>query len=545
VEKYIAHYDKTWDRLMAYQDRYPLQEYAERSVLTTWKMSYEQVRTVKPEAARLLDQWAFLAPSEISYDLVEAYDKRSEHGGDQEECEAIALDELSFQDSVGVLEQYSLVNNSGETGRLSIHTVLHSWSLYNIVDERARERLCVRALRMIAESIPSSSDPDDLQAARRLLPHARMAATRYSKMEEITGIELELYQIASFVQDWESSQGVEIMFLGALRGYEDALGAKHTSTLGTVNNLGILYADLGKVKEAEEMYLRAFRGKEEALGAKHTSTLDTVNNLGTLYADLGKMKEAEEMYLRALRGIEEAWGAKHTSTLETVNNLGLLYSKQGRMKEAEEMYLRALQGFEEVLGAKHTSTFKPVNNLGNLYRDQGKLKEAEEMYMRALRGYAEALGAKHTSTLRAVNNLGILYRNQGKRKEAEEMYMRALRGFEEALGAKHTSTLLAVNNLGNLYADQGKLTEAEEMYMRALRGYEEGLGAKHTSTLLTVNNLGNLYRDRGDVVKAKAMYERAAEGYKDVELDREAHIAYISKQLLVLGGMDNKADRGC
>ena len=37
AEKYIAHYEKTWDKLMAYQDRYPRQEYAERSVLTTWK----------------------------------------------------------------------------------------------------------------------------------------------------------------------------------------------------------------------------------------------------------------------------------------------------------------------------------------------------------------------------------------------------------------------------------------------------------------------------------------------------------------------------
>jgi hypothetical protein len=56
VKEYITHYEKTWDKLMEYQDRYPLQEHAERSVLTTWKMSYKQVRTVKPEAARLLDQ---------------------------------------------------------------------------------------------------------------------------------------------------------------------------------------------------------------------------------------------------------------------------------------------------------------------------------------------------------------------------------------------------------------------------------------------------------------------------------------------------------
>jgi Tfp pilus assembly protein PilF len=42
------------------------------------------------------------------------------------------------------------------------------------------------------------------------------------------------------------------------------------------------------------------------MGPDHTSTLDTVNNLGLLYADQGKMAEAEQMYIRALQGYEEA-----------------------------------------------------------------------------------------------------------------------------------------------------------------------------------------------------------------------------------------------
>jgi tetratricopeptide (TPR) repeat protein len=57
--------------------------------------------------------------------------------------------------------------------------------------------------------------------------------------------------------------------------------------------------------EAEAMYVRALRGKEKVWGAEHTSTLDTVNNLGLLYADQGKMAEAEAMYVRALRGYEK------------------------------------------------------------------------------------------------------------------------------------------------------------------------------------------------------------------------------------------------
>jgi hypothetical protein len=50
------------------------------------------------------------------------------------------------------------------------------------------------------------------------------------------------------------------------------------------------------------MYKRALNGREKTLGPDHTSTLLTVGNLGSLYEDQGKVKEAEEMYQRARRG---------------------------------------------------------------------------------------------------------------------------------------------------------------------------------------------------------------------------------------------------
>jgi len=50
------------------------------------------------------------------------------------------------------------------------------------------------------------------------------------------------------------------------------------------------------------MYELALQGREEALGPKHMLTLDTVNNLGILYKNQGKLAEAEQMYNRALQG---------------------------------------------------------------------------------------------------------------------------------------------------------------------------------------------------------------------------------------------------
>src|SRR5271156_6567099 len=114
------------------------------------------------------------------------------------------------------------------------------------------------------------------------------------------------------------------MYIRALRGYEEALGPDHTSTLNTVHNLGNLYADQGKLAEAEQMYVRALAGKEKALGPDHTSTLRTVHNLGNLYGDQGKLAEAEQMYQRALLGLQNSLGSEHPSTMIVMNNIKIL-----------------------------------------------------------------------------------------------------------------------------------------------------------------------------------------------------------------------------
>jgi tetratricopeptide (TPR) repeat protein len=102
------------------------------------------------------------------------------------------------------------------------------------------------------------------------------------------------------------------------------------------------------------MYIRALQGKEEALGSDHISTLDTVNNLGRLYADQGKLAEAEKIYVRALQGYKEALGLELASSylpaLKTMVVFGDLASQTGRKDIAHGMYARALSGYTTVQG---------------------------------------------------------------------------------------------------------------------------------------------------------------------------------------------------
>jgi tetratricopeptide (TPR) repeat protein len=474
LSEYLQLYKASWLELQTMSPQ--LDSYEERSLYSTWQITFDRIRQQNPASASMLKLWAYFDRQDIWFELLQYANAR----GDRY-LQELTKDKVHFHNALALLCSFGLVEPDRAlqqqcgSGGYSVHSCVHSWMFF-VLNKEWDQSLAQFALTCVASEIPMKSERNSWILQRRLLQHA-------------------------IRQD---------QFL--LEGKVDPKGIEWT-----LDMLGLLWSDQGKLAEAEAMYLRALEGKEKALGPDHTSTLETVNNLGNLYSDQGKLAEAEAMYLRALEGKEKALGPDHTSTLETVNNLGTLYRDQGKLAEAEAMYLRALEGKEKALGPDHISTLETVNNLGNLYRDQGKLAEAEAIYLRALEGSEKALGPDHTSTLSTVNNLGNLYSDQGKLAEAEAIYLRALEGREKALGPDHTSTLETVNNLGTLYSDQGKLAEAEAMYVRALQGYEEALGLELASSylpaLITMFGLGDLFSqtDRKDI--ARAIYIRALSGY--------------------------------
>ncbi|KAH7628858.1 hypothetical protein B0T09DRAFT_267498 [Sordaria sp. MPI-SDFR-AT-0083] len=459
VASYIRLYEQQWDELFQNTDS-SLPDYGNRSVWTTWTISFNAIETRDKNAGNLLRLWAFLDNREMWHSLLQVAIN------DQEQwpkwLRDIACNEVKFFNILRLLLRYSMIEaRESEQSNYSMHPVVHRWISH--IQDDSRKRVFLRlAVMLIGFSVPHITTKNYWVLQRRLLPHAERCLRWMGKLE---GGECNMEDI----------------------------------TMGhATNSLGNLYKRQGRLKEAETMYQLALKGKEKALGPDHMSTLDTVNNLGILYSDQGRLKEVETMYQRALEGREKAVGPDHMSTLDTVNNLGILYWDQGRLKEAETMYQRALEGYEKAVGPDHTSTLNTVHNMGILYSDQGRLKEAETMYQRALEGREKAVGPDHTSTLDTVNNLGIFYKHQGQLKEAETMYQRALEGYEKAVGPDHMSTLNTVNNLGRLYSDHGRLKEAEMMYQRALSGYSAALGSSHAKSLLVVKNIASLQLVQGN-----------------------------------------------
>jgi tetratricopeptide (TPR) repeat protein len=504
LTRYISFYEKQWDELMipGPLNDPTLKDYPDRSVWTTWTISYQAIREKNEDTANLLLLWSFLDNKDLWYGLFAEACKIDWRAAQMltKWIGKVANSEIQFTGAMRLLRNYSLVEEITGTTSYATHPVVHQWTRYS-QGTHFETDLMQLAIVVVGQCVPRHHELDYYALQRRLLPHAQVCFNHV--------IETKAFDR-----------------LGAEEGHDEDIDQfeEYEIFLSALSDLGVLYQDQNKFSEAEELYTLALREMENTLGPSNESTIRLIGDMSMLYDKQGKLLEAEKMCERALRWKEEVLGSTHTSTLETVNNLGLLYSRQDKLAEAEKMFERALRGKEEVLGPDYLLTLATVNNLGLLYSRQDKLAEAEKMFERALRGTEEVLGPDHPSTLDTVSNLGLLYGRQDKLAEAEKMYERALRGYEEVIGKEHLEyylpALFAFHGMGIVYLNQGRLTKAENMFERAYRGYEETLGKdnvnQHRQAVNVLWNLGILYEKQGEIAKAKAVRERALSGFSSV-----------------------------
>ncbi|KAH7010871.1 P-loop containing nucleoside triphosphate hydrolase protein [Microdochium trichocladiopsis] len=232
---YLRHYRESWAKLKGILH---LGSYADRTLCSKWQLSYEHVQAQNPLAAHLLRWWAYFNNEDICYDLFRASSEDGPAWMGQ------LSEELNFNDAMGVLHDYGLVEPTTmfqEPQGYSIHSCLHSWTIH-ILNEEWDSCLNKLAVESVASQVPSREEAEYWLLQKRLISHA--------------------IRSCSTVQE------------------------SNCPTDRAFHSLGNLYADQGKLGEAEKMYLRALHGRERAVGLEDVTTyrpaINTLENLGSL-----------------------------------------------------------------------------------------------------------------------------------------------------------------------------------------------------------------------------------------------------------------------
>ena len=195
-------------------------------------------------------------------------------------------------------------------------------------------------------------------------------------------------------------------------------------------------SDRSRFAEAERLLLEVVAIREQAV-PDSSDLAATLNNLGNLYHEMGRLDDAARVHERSLAIKEKVDGPDHYFLSQSLSNLANVYTKQGRYDLAESMHRRALAIKRNALEANHPEIGVSEHNLGDLAFHRGDLEAAEAQYVKAREIWAKTFPPGHPYLAFTDQGLANVYREMGRAAEARTLYERALATFRSHYGPDH------------------------------------------------------------------------------------------------------------
>ena len=150
--------------------------------------------------------------------------------------------------------------------------------------------------------------------------------------------------------------------------------------VGFQSNLALLYQETGKFTESEAIYLKL----EKTLGSKDPFYAGVLNNLALLYIQMGQMNKVENYLKQSAEVYKTRFGNQNPNYAKVLNDLGNFYRIQGRYAEAEQNLTESFTIRGTALDTNHPDYVKSQEDLAILYWKKGDLAKANANYKIAM-----------------------------------------------------------------------------------------------------------------------------------------------------------------
>ena len=135
-------------------------DYEERTLYSTWNISFQQVQDQDPAAADLLKLMVYLDNHDLWYELFHNISDAPAF------LSEVLKSRARFNRAISTLNNYSLLEVSA--GQCSLHTCEHDWTLEYLNDKFDQER-CRIAIHCVAANVSDESEAEYWVRNRRVL----------------------------------------------------------------------------------------------------------------------------------------------------------------------------------------------------------------------------------------------------------------------------------------------------------------------------------------------------------------------------------------
>ena len=472
------------------------------TMITTWRLAFEDLQQAAPGAVGLLRLLAFCAPEAIPLRmLLQARLGLAEQLAPEVSPVLMPLleDDLAAGDAIAALRRYSLVTPAAD-GLVSVHRLVQAVTIDQMPAELAQAwRQAAAAL--VEAAIPGDTDlPRAWSASAMLLPHAQAVLAPTSR---------GMWQIALYLGYSGSYLAARDLFQVIAEAHREdgAYGAEHPGTLRARGNHAAWTGEAGDAAGARDQCAALLPVQERVLGPEHPDILTARGQLARWTGKAGDTAGARDQYAALLPVQERVLGPEHRDTLTTRGSLAYWTGQAGDAAGARDQCAALLLVLERVLGPEHPDN---LTARGNLAHWTGKAGDGEpgarDQYAALLPVRERILGPEHPYTLITRSNLARWTGAAGDAAGARAQFDALLPVQERVLGPEHPDILTSRGNVARWTGAAGDAAGARDQYAALLPVHERILGPEHPYTLITRSELAHWTGAAGNAAGARDQY---------------------------------------
>ncbi|KAF2670106.1 hypothetical protein BT63DRAFT_412865 [Microthyrium microscopicum] len=438
--KYLEYWNDSWLDVQELGPRVP--SYEDRTLYTTWNLSYKLIKSRNEIAAKLLELWAYFDYQDLWWDFIQTtYPISIIDPKIPEWFKSLTTRELIFNNAVMVLCNYGLIEPANWTretqvepghavmprketvpGGYGMHCCVHSWVVY-VLNKPLNNNMLGLALVCVGsqkeKTVSTMGGPEPCKQSTynahmtsldRWTPHAtRCFSLVSSTWYNSDGWEDALHNFtSSFVITGQTEAAVQLcrktLDLEEKRKKED-----NPQLIETIENLAGVLMDYSavnheppeiripkfrpKIEEAVQLYERALKFHDSISHSENGNSLNIVARLIKAHLHVENVKATEKM---AERIIQSDWKEarqedyKHLRYVEALTYMGIAKEKQESYKEAEGYLSRAMEHLDAIWPEEGEEwSAQTILALGHLYsvsKALGQFAKATRFYNRMYAG---------------------------------------------------------------------------------------------------------------------------------------------------------------
>ena len=206
---------------------------------------------------------------------------------------------------------------------------------------------------------------------------------------------VNLANLLRMMKQWQES---ESLFYQALALYKITIGEEHFIYAGTMNNLGLLYYEMGNLERAKECLehsLHILEGKEEYIIPYAT----TLHNLVDIYKKEGEIFKAEQTLKQEIEIYRQQHYEGTVLYAAALNSLGILYCEKEQYEKAKAVMTESVEITKKHLGEASDAYKTSVKNLEMIHEklQEKKMQKNHEILQETLKGMTSAACASESN----------------------------------------------------------------------------------------------------------------------------------------------------